>query len=100
MGNNLPSSFESASDQPAWPFVGRVAQLKAARQLVTRAKSGAGGAVLIGAESGMGKSRFLREVSDRESGGVVTIPLVCSAAMHGDTNPLRDQLNAELRGRD
>ncbi|HEY3675475.1 MAG TPA: LuxR C-terminal-related transcriptional regulator [Candidatus Tumulicola sp.] len=55
---------------------------------------------LIGADPGMGKSRFLREVVAREVGSPVTIPLVCSAAVAGQTSPLRDQLTAALRGRD
>ena len=100
MGNDLPLSFESLADHPGWPFVGRVAQLKAVRQLVTRAKSGTGAVALIGAEPGLGKSRFLHEAAARESGSAVTIPLVCSGAVAGGASPLRDQLTAALRGRD
>ncbi len=100
MGNYLPSSFESLADRPDWPFVGRVAQLKAVRQLVNRAKSGTGAAALIDAEPGMGKTRFLYEAAAREYGSAITIPLVCSAAVADEGRPLREQLNAALRGRD
>jgi DNA-binding CsgD family transcriptional regulator len=100
MGNSLPSSFESLADQPGWPFVGRVAQVKAARQLVMRAKSGTGAVALIDGEPGMGKSRFLYEIAARESEAAVMIPLVCSAAVVDEGRPLREQLTAALRGRD
>src|SRR5580698_8418211 len=100
MGNYLPSSFESLADYPSWPYVGRVAQLKAVRQLVTRATTGTGAVALIGADPGMGKSRFLYEVVARESGSALVIPLVCSAAPVDEGRPLRDQLTSALRGRD
>jgi predicted ATPase len=43
-------------------FVGRVAELEALERLLERAASGSGGAMLIGGEAGIGKSRLVAEL--------------------------------------
>jgi signal transduction histidine kinase/tetratricopeptide (TPR) repeat protein len=54
-----------ALTEPA--FVGRSAELDALESALERAASGAGGLVLVEAESGGGKSRMLDEIADRHA---------------------------------
>lgn len=101
MGNYLPAfSPAASSSDPAWPFVGHVAQLKAVRQLVTRARTGAGAVAVISADPGYGKSRFLQEVAARESRSSFLISLGCGAGRGAQRRPLSEQLAAALRDRD
>jgi len=46
-------------------FVGRVAELEALEQLLERAASGGGGAMLVAGEAGIGKSRLAAELETR-----------------------------------
>ncbi|HEX4283098.1 MAG TPA: AAA family ATPase [Solirubrobacteraceae bacterium] len=46
-------------------FVGRVAELEALEELVRRAGSGSGGAMLVAGEAGIGKSRLVAELGTR-----------------------------------
>src|SRR4029434_10851337 len=45
-------------------LVGRTAEVTAARQVLARAREGAGGVALIVGEAGVGKSRLLRAMTD------------------------------------
>src|ERR1700733_10110560 len=46
-------------------FVGRMAELEALERLLEHAASGSGGAMLIGGEAGVGKSRLVAELEAR-----------------------------------
>ncbi len=46
-------------------FVGRASELEAFEQLVRRAKNGAGSALMVSGEAGIGKSRFVAEIETR-----------------------------------
>ncbi len=56
--------FPSLASQASPAFVGRRAEINAAREALRRALSGAGGMLLIEGHTGMGKSRFIDEVLD------------------------------------
>jgi len=49
--------------QPRWPFVGREQARSDVRTLLTAAADGRGSLAMVGGEAGVGKSRFLSEVT-------------------------------------
>jgi DNA-binding CsgD family transcriptional regulator len=59
-------------------LVGRDAELTALTQLVGRAAQGAGGAVLVAGDAGVGKSRLIAELEDRAvAGGALVLRGAC-----------------------
>jgi DNA-binding CsgD family transcriptional regulator/tetratricopeptide (TPR) repeat protein len=65
-------------------FVGRVAELEALERLLERAASGTGGAMLIGGEAGIGKSRLVAELEARAgAAGVLVLTGECVELAEG-----------------
>ena len=65
-------------------FVGRSVELEALAGVVRGAARGTGSVALIGGETGIGKTRLLRELSDRHGGGRATVVIAaCSPADRG-----------------
>lgn len=58
-----PETEPEGRDLPAFPFVGRRAQLETLQAAWTRAARGRGNVVLVGGEAGIGKSRLAAELA-------------------------------------
>ena len=78
---------------PAFPFVGRSAELATLRAALDRAERGEGGLVLLGAEAGGGKTRLTRELAlEAAARGVLVLYGVSDAVVSTPYQPLREWL--------
>jgi tetratricopeptide (TPR) repeat protein len=79
---------------PAFPFVGRAAELATLRSALDRAERGEGGLVLLGAEAGGGKTRVVRELAvEAAERGVLVLYGVSDAVVSTPYQPLREWLS-------
>ncbi len=78
--SGMQSRFEVAVDTGLTPFVGREEELGLMQGRWTQAKAGAGQAVLLSGEPGIGKSRLVQTLTEHASAdGAIRIEFRCSA---------------------
>ncbi len=75
---------------PAFPFVGRAAEMTTLRSLFERAEGGEGGVVLLAGEAGAGKTRLVRELAHEAAArGVLVLYGASDAAVSSPYEPIR-----------
>ncbi|MGV1049205.1 MAG: ATP-binding protein, partial [Solirubrobacterales bacterium] len=92
---DLPGSLRSSS---TYPFVGRAAELDRLGQLMPRAPGAGRRVALIAGESGVGKSRLVREFAARAGAdGALVLYGACDAAVRTPYGPFVEALDRLLR---
>jgi DNA-binding CsgD family transcriptional regulator/tetratricopeptide (TPR) repeat protein len=92
---DLPGSLRSTS---AYPFVGRAAELEKLRTLMPRADGEGRRVALVAGESGVGKSRLVREFAVQAAGdGALVLYGACDAAVRTPYGPFVEALDRLLR---
>ncbi len=85
----------------AFPFVGRVAELETLRALMPNADGEGGRLLLIGGESGSGKSRLVREFAEEAGrGGALVLYGACDAVVRTPYGPFVEALDHLARETD
>nr|MBA3584568.1 tetratricopeptide repeat protein [Gemmatimonadota bacterium] len=82
------------------PFVGREAELERIGALLDRVRGGDGGALLVEAPAGMGKSRLVREALMRRGGGLPEIELAFSLIRLPGQRPPAVEIFRQIAGGD
>ncbi|MEZ5078614.1 MAG: AAA family ATPase [Solirubrobacterales bacterium] len=91
----LPGSLRSSS---AYPFVGREAELEKLRTLMPRAGGEGRRIGLVAGESGVGKSRIVREfAAEAAAEGALVLCGACDAAVKTPYGPFAEALDRLLR---
>ncbi len=88
-----------AAPGPSVPFVGREEEIRTLRFLWDRSESGAGQAVLVTGDAGLGKSRLAIEFAERLAQEGVGHLGLCGACLPGEAPHFEDALATALRGR-
>jgi ATP/maltotriose-dependent transcriptional regulator MalT len=96
--DELPGSIDLVA---TFPFVGRVAELETLRAMLPRAEGEGSRALLIGGESGAGKSRLVREFSrEAAADGAVVLYGACDAVVRTPYGPFVEALDQLARETD
>lgn len=82
------------------PFVGRDAELERVGTLLDRVRAGEGGALLVEAPAGMGKSRLVREGLMRRGGGLPEVEIAFSLIRLPGQRPAAVEIFRQLSGDD
>lgn len=95
-----PPPAISSAPLGSTPLLGRAVELKALDEAFYRARAGRGGAVLLAGESGIGKSRLLREFAGRVRREALLLNGVCYAETQASPyQPLIEALRPHLHMR-
>jgi DNA-binding CsgD family transcriptional regulator/tetratricopeptide (TPR) repeat protein len=95
---DLPGSLRLTS---TFPFVGRSAELETLRAIMPRAEGEGRRVVLLGGESGAGKSRLVREFAGEAAAeGAVVLYGACDAMVHTPYGPFVEALDHLARTAD